>query len=956
MKELNGLTGINDAYIATLAEKFLHSPDSLDADWRQAFEAMDRDTLIDLVDEESVAAWEARLQVRNGTHNVSNGHSAAPDPRALLGWQVADQVRLAWATAQLVEHYRRHGHKQANSNPLYPSPAGQLHVDYRQFGISDADLASPAQSDVPMPEGSTLGQLITVLEQTWCGNLGIEVMHIEDLAQRQWLLERIEGSRSQAKLDASGRKAVLAKLTEATLMEQFLGKKFLGKKRFSLEGGETLLPLLQEMLETSGDLEVDEVIMGMAHRGRLNVMVNLLHKEAEKLFAMFQDGDALENLGGGDVKYHLGQSHNLYTRNGNMMHVSLCFNPSHLEFVHPVVLGRARAKQEMLGDETGKRVLPIVIHGDSAMVGQGVVGESLNMMGLKGYQTGGALHVVVNNQIGFTTEPIDGRTTRYCTDIARWFECPVFHVNGESPESAVFAAQICSQFRATFAKDAIIDLICYRVHGHNENDEPRFTQPEMYDLIDQHKPPRDIYAAHLIATGVLTQEEDQAMIDEWTRNKEISLQESHAHTDKLRPESLTGAWKGYVGGRDKDVERVDTKVDAAKLTELLTKLSTPPEGFSMLRKMKRLMEQHIEMAKGTRELDWAAAEALAFATLLGEGSSVRISGQDSQRGTFSHRHAVMRDPKSYQVWTPLAEIPKEGTNFGVWNSPLSESAVLGYDYGYSLDRPEALTIWEAQFGDFVNGAQVIIDQFIASGEDKWARMSGLVMLLPHGFEGQGPEHSSARLERFLTMCAEDNMQVCNLTTPAQIFHVLRRQVLRPLRKPLIIMSPKSLLRHPRATSSLSELSEGSFQRIIGDQGKRDPKKVERVLICSGRLYFDLEQEREKRGADKTAIVRIEQLYPICPDEIREALSPYTKARFLWVQDEPRNMGAWTFIQAWLRKAMGRDFPVDVLSRAPSASPATGSHSSHEYEAKRLFEIAFGELERDDNGAVVESEV
>lgn len=670
---------------------------------------------------------------------------------------------------------------------------------------------------------------------------------------------------------------------------------------------------------------------------------------------MFQDEDALEHLGSGDVKYHRGQSHDMVTPEGHMVHLSLCFNPSHLEFVNPVVLGRARGKQEKLQDEEGRRVLPLLIHGDAAVVGQGVVAETLNLMGLEGYRTGGTVHVVINNQIGFTTLPSDSRTTRYCTDIARWIECPVLHVNGEDPEAALFAAQTAAAFRQTFGKDIFIDLICYRLHGHNEGDEPRFTQPAMYDRIQQHMPLRDLYSQQLIAQGVLTEAEDQAMIQEWTEHKEISLQNAHTRNGSLRPRSLTHAWEGYVGGADVDVPAADTSVDQEALCEMLRTLARLPEGFTIPRKLNRMLQDREKMAQGERPLDWAAAEALAFGTLLKEGSVIRISGQDSQRGTFTHRHTLIRDQSNYQIWRPLDGV-RGDTPMGVWNSPLSESAVLGFDYGYSLDRPDALTIWEGQFGDFVNGAQVIIDQFIASGEDKWMRLSGLVMLLPHGYEGQGPEHSSARLERFLELCAEDNMQVCNPTTPAQIFHLLRRQVVRKLRKPLIVMSPKSLLRLPAVQSSLEDLSQGQFQRIIGDQGQRDPKKVKRVLLCSGRVYYDLAAERDKRDAQDVAIVRFEQLYPIAPETIQEALSQYENARFFWVQDEPANMGSWNFIQARLRGAMGRNFPVDLLSRAPSASPATGSGASHKFEAERLMEMAFGHREADDTRAVIASEV
>jgi 2-oxoglutarate dehydrogenase E1 component len=956
MKDLNSLVGVNAAMLSALAERFLQDPRQVGEPWRGALAALPRESMEELVGAEAVAAWEARERVRRGEPNGhGNGHGA--DPRAAMGWQVAEQLRLAWSTQQLVDHYRRHGHTLAHFDPLRDAGGPGLRVDYRAFGITEADLSQPAQSDFPLAPGARVWDLIQALEETWCGAVGFEVMHIEDEAQRRWLVDRIERSRARAEgLDAARRKRVLARLTEASLLEQFIGRKFLGKKRFSLEGGELLLPMLYELIERCAERGVEEVILGMAHRGRLNVMINLLHQEPEELFAMFHDEDALEHLGSGDVKYHRGHSCDMPTPSGQVVHLSLCFNPSHLEFVNPVVLGRARGKQERLGDVEGRRVLPLQIHGDAAVVGQGVVPESLNLMGLEGYRTGGSVHVVINNQIGFTTLPDDSRTTRYCTDVARWFGCPVMHVHGERPEAALLGAQIAAEFRQQFGKDVFLDLVCYRLHGHNEGDEPRFTQPAMYRRIDAHKPPRDLYAAELIAAGVLTAGEDQAMIEEWTQHKEISLHNAHTRNGSLRPRSLTGAWEGYVGGKDGAVPEVETAVSEEALRSMLATLATPPEGFQIPRKLQRSFEDRLKMARGERPLDWAAAEALAFGTLLSEGRTIRISGQDSQRGTFTHRHTVVHDQDNYGRWVPLHAVMAPGGRLGVWNSPLSEAAVLGFDYGYSLDRPDALTIWEAQFGDFANGAQVIIDQFIVSGEDKWSRMSGVTLLLPHGYEGQGPEHSSARLERFLTMCAEDNIQVCNLTTPAQIFHALRRQVLRPLRKPLVIMSPKSLLRLPAASSALEELSAGGFQRIIADQGERDPGQVRRVLLCSGRLYYDLAAERERRGAQDIAILRVEQLYPICPQAIREALAPYPDARVFWVQDEPANMGAWVFVQARLRGAMGRNFPVDLISRAPSASPATGSTSSHNFEASRLLELAFGHRESDEAGAVVASEV
>jgi 2-oxoglutarate dehydrogenase E1 component len=954
MKDINGLSGVNAALTASLAERFLANPDQVQEPWRSTFAGLPREALVELAGPEAVAVWEARRDARNGNGNGRAHAPAAPDPRAAMGWQVADQLRLDWAVARLVETYRDKGHLHAAVNPLRAAHHN-VKFDYRAFGISDADLERPARADVPLPAGAKVRDLIALLEDTYCRTVGVELAHVEDEAERLWLRQRVEAARCRPQMNAAKQRWLLERLTEATLLEQFLGRKFLGAKRFSVEGGETTLPLLFEMIYAAAQLGAREVVMGMAHRGRLNVMINLLKMEQSALFAIFQDEDELANLGKGDVKYHRGQSHDLETPAGHKVHVSLCFNPSHLEFVNPVVLGRARAKQERLGAGAAAKVLPLMIHGDAAVVGQGIVAESLNLAGLEGYSTGGALHLVINNQVGFTTDPDDSRTTRYATDIARWFGVPVFHVNGEDPEAALFAAGLAAEYRQTFGKDVFVDLICYRLHGHNEGDEPRYTQPAMYQQIGQHKPPRDLYRDQLLAQGVLTQDDDKAIQRAWTQQAEQALEASRKQRAPAPP-AMGGVWKGYTGGPDADTPESVTGIERERLQRLLRKLTQPPAGFQVNPKLEQELKSREAMLRGDRPLDWSAGEVLAFASLLEDGATLRISGQDSQRGTFSHRHVVLHDTHSGAKWRTVDNVAPDPARFGVWNSPLSEAAVLGFDYGYSLDRPDALTIWEAQFGDFANGAQVLIDQFIASGEDKWSRLSGLVMLLPHGYEGQGPEHSSARLERFLNLCAEDNMQVCYPTTPAQLFHLLRRQVARPWRKPLVIMSPKSLLRHPMVASSLDDLTTGTFQRILGDEPGRDPKAVTQVLMCAGRVYYDLATERDKHHAQDTALLRFEQLYPLSPDAIRAALSPYAGAsRFAWVQDEPWNMGAWGSVQAQVREAMGANFPLRVVCRAASASPATGSHASHKYEAKRLVEVAFGAAQ-DPNGAVIDSAV
>lgn len=958
MKFMEDLSGINAAMTATLAEQFLQDPHSVSETWRAHFEAMTREQLSALAGDEAVALWELR---HNGHGNgASHANSQAAQQQLAMMAQLTDQMRLNLSLRNLADTYRREGHIHANINPLKPVTPG-LHVDYRALNISDADLDRPVTaSDVPLNPGATVRDLIGALEATYCGTIGVEVMHVFNGEGRRWLLSEMERTYNRPQLSSEERTWTLERIAEATLLEEFLHIKFMRAKRFSVEGGESLLPMLHTLIADAGDDGVQDIVMGMAHRGRLNVMVNILGQEAQTIYQGYVDDGkqvSSSHVGRGDVKYHNGQSIDITTPGGGEVHVSLCFNPSHLEFVNPVVLGRARAKQERGGDDAQRRVMPLLIHGDAAVVGQGVVAETLNLGGLDGYKTGGTIHVVINNQIGFTTEPHDGRSTRYATDIAHWIGAPVFHVNGDDPEAAIQAARLAVAYRQRFGGDVFIDLICYRRYGHNEGDEPRFTQPAMYSIVDGHKTLHKLYEAQLIAEGVITNDDARAIVEAWTQRSEVALSEARGKSEIPELESGGGAWANYLGGNDADAPEADTSYQRDALSALGAAISSPPEDFNILRKLKRLFGQKMEMIQGDRMLDWGTAENLAYATLLHHGVSIRLSGQDVRRGTFTHRHAVLADTEDHsRTWTPLDAVARDGASFSVFNSPLSEAAVMGFDWGYSLDRPESLTIWEAQFGDFANGAQVIIDQFLASSEDKWSRLSGLVLLLPHGFEGQGPEHSSARLERFLTMCAEDNMQVCNPTTPAQIFHLLRRQVLRSLRKPLIVMSPKSLLRHKGAVSHIDDLANGTFHRILPDVRGEDPAKIKRLLICSGRVYFDLAEAREKFGADDTAIIRFEQLYPLSSEAIRQAMDPYLHAEQIWVQDEPWNMGAWNHVQAMIRGAFGHAHPIKVLSRASSASPATGWKSSHKYEAEQLMALAFGKSDRDEHDSVRLSEV
>ncbi|MEM1024276.1 MAG: 2-oxoglutarate dehydrogenase E1 component [Myxococcota bacterium] len=843
---------------------------------------------------------------------------------------------------QLIRAYRVRGHLQANLDPLglaNNEAYSELEPSFYGFDEKDLDLVF-SSSTIPGPSARTLREIIDHLKKTYCRDVGVQFMHIDDLRMKSWLQERMEATQNVRKLGPEEQLRILTKLTDAEIFEQFIHKKFIGSKRFSLEGAESLIPLLDLAVEQAGDRGVREIVIGMAHRGRLNVLANILEKSPRNIFREFDDANADAQLGRGDVKYHLGYSHDRTTASGKPVHLSLSFNPSHLEFVNPVVLGRIRAKQDRYGDVRRRAGLGILIHGDASFAGQGIVQETLNMSGLKGYQTGGTLHVIVNNQIGFTTNPEESRSTQYATDVAKMLQIPIIHVNGEHPEAVAQAIYLALEFREVFGQDVVIDMYCYRLHGHNEGDEPAFTQPKLYKEIRARKTVRESYVDNLFALGSITPEQAERISIERRSRLDDELGAARERPQSSKPDLMhgQGVWQAFGGGKDVKVSEVPTAVDESSLKASLQRLTNFPASFRPHPKFGRLVTQREEMVAGTRALDWAAGEALAYATLLSQGVRVRLTGQDSERGTFSHRHSVLHDSESGEELNVYAQFP--GT-FEVHNSPLSEAGVLGYEYGYSLDYPEGLVIWEAQFGDFMNGAQVIIDQFITSGEDKWNRLSGLVMLLPHGFEGQGPEHSSARLERFLVAAADDNIQVCNLTTPAQIFHALRRQVLRPIRKPLVIMSPKSLLRHPRAVSAWRDFSEGGFQRLIGDVRESvQPDKVRRVLLCSGKLYYELEERREREGIDDVALLRMEQLYPLSAEAIATWLSPYPNgAEYVWVQEEPKNMGAWGFM---MTEHSGRlmDRPLRLVARPPSASPATGSNKAHRIEQERILEEAF----------------
>jgi 2-oxoglutarate dehydrogenase E1 component len=789
----------------------------------------------------------------------------------------------------------------------------------------------------------TLRRILERLRNTYCRSIGVQFMHMDDLTVRQWLQVRMEGSENRLTLSRKEQLQILNRLTAAAVFEEFIQKRFLGAKSFSLEGAETLIPLLELAIEKAGEQRTDEIVLAMAHRGRLNVLANIMGKSTQQIFREFADIDPELHFGRGDVKYHLGHSTDWTTTSGRRVHLSLCFNPSHLEYVNPVAIGRVRAKQDRVEDSQRRRGLCLLIHGDAAFAGEGITQETLNLSQLDGYKIGGALHIVVNNQIGFTTSPSEGRSSTYATDVAKMLQIPIFHVNGEDPEAVAQVVRLAMDFRREFQRDIVIDMYCYRRRGHNEGDEPAFTQPALYRAIEKRKSVRDAYLDRMLKMGGITREEADQMIatlrEKMEKDLSVAKSDSYVHRS-----DLAGFWAFYIGGREREAAEVETGMKKEQLAELLEKQSQVPADFHPHPKIQRLLEQRHEMSAGTRPLDWAAAESLALASLSVQGLRIRISGQDTERGTFSHRHSVLHDVQDGRSYMPLRHLAPDQAPVEIYNSPLSEAGVLGFEYGYSLDCPDGLVVWEAQFGDFCNAAQVVIDQFIVSAEEKWNRLSGIVLLLPHGFEGSGPEHSSARLERFLSLAAKDNIQVVSLTTPAQFFHCLRRQVLRVWRKPLVVMSPKSLLRHPKVTSSLDECAGGSFQRIIPDSGWLETSKVSRIIICCGKIYYELDQKRTELKRDDVAIIRMEQLYPLAKDLLLSVLTAYReKTPVVWVQEEPENMGAWRFLRGNFGDKLFDRYPLSGVYRQSAASPATGSSSSHRLEQEKLMAAAFGEV-------------
>lgn len=965
--------GINTGLVEELYAQYLENPESVDANWRSYFDAQASATpgRARLLRGGSVAPPAASYGA-NG--NGVNGHGTAKPtavdgdgsvngalrspPAEATAPRAHDADVLAEAAIQarvykLLNAYRVRGHLFAHLDPLGTPPSAPPELDLRNFDLSPEDLDKPFPTIDLAGAGAvqTLREIIQRLEETYCRSIGVEFTHIDDPDQRAWLQHRMEATKNRLSLSDNEQLRILTKLSDAEIFEQFIQRSYgAGTKRFSLEGAESLIPLLDLLIERAADEGAGELVLGMAHRGRLNVLANILDKSPREIFAAFEDADADRYLGSGDVKYHLGYSTDRVTSSEKKIHLTLTFNPSHLEFVNPVVEGRCRAKQERIGgalDEQRRRVMPLLIHGDAAFIGQGVVSETLNLTGLEGYATGGTIHVIVNNQVGFTTNPDESRSTRYASDIVRMIKVPVFHVNGEDPEAVAHVAYLAIEYRQRFGKDVVIDMYCYRRYGHNEGDEPRYTQPRMYALIDKKPTVRQMYVRRLVEMGHVTEASADTIVQSRREVLASALDEVKQKGFAPVTYAMGGVWSHYRGGRDGATPEVDTSVPEARLRDLSRRLLELPQGFKAHPKVIPLLKARNDAVMAGEPFDWGTGEALAYATLVADKTPVRISGQDVKRGTFSHRHAVLMDVETGEEFAPLSQVANAPGSFQIYNSPLSEQGVLGFDFGYSLDYPDALVIWEAQFGDFLNGAQVIVDQFLTSSEDKWHRLSSLVLYLPHGFEGQGPEHSSARVERFLQACAEDNIQVCNLTTPAQLFHALRRQVLRPWRKPLIIMTPKSLLRVAatskgphRPVSTIKDLVEGRFHRVIADQSDVDPNEVKRILLCSGKVYYDLAMAREARGIKDVAIIRLEQLYP-WNEELPNALAPYKDGtKLVWVQEEPQNFGAWYFIASNLPQALHHRFPLTCVARAASGSPATGSRASHLLEQKMLIDEAF----------------
>jgi 2-oxoglutarate dehydrogenase E1 component len=926
------LTGNNAGLIDQIYHQWASDPDSVDPAWAELF-----------------SQWEDEEGYAPPVHHPSapsifSGNSSSQNVQGGLSRRDAMVVANRQArAAQLINAYRVRGHIEADIDPLDRKERvthPELTLDF--YGLSDADLDAPISGTgvYGVPEQTTLRHIIARLRRAYCASYGVEFMNINDIEKKRWLQKRLETLQDTDPLSSDEERYALRLLADAENFENLLGTLFPGTKRFSVEGAEPLIPLMALMIDEAAEGGIDRILIGMAHRGRLNVLANIFNKPIRAIIEEFRnlevEVDSVQ--GSGDVKYHLGYSSEYTTHMGRKVRMTLAFNPSHLEAVNPVVEGRARARQDRRGPGSHANIMPVLIHGDAAFAGQGLVAETLNLSRLRAYKTGGCIHIIINNQIGFTTSPRDARSTPYCSDVARMLAVPIFHVNGEDVEAVASVAKLAAEYRQTFNQDVIIDMYCYRKYGHNEGDEPAFTQPLLYNIIRQKHTPREEFANSIIRRGEMTQEEADAIASDSASRLRRHLDQpvSGERTHDGSESWLKELWENFLTGSIHD--EVDTTFERSRLVALLETVNSIPANFNAHRKIKRLVSQRLQAADGKRPVDWAVAEQAAYATLCDQGYRVRISGQDAGRGTFSHRHAVLNDSQNGKEYVPLAHIREGQGPFEVYDSFLSEAAVLGFEYGYSLDAPDALVIWEAQFGDFANGAQVLIDNFIMSTEQKWGRNTGVVMLLPHGYEGQGPEHSSARLERYLQLCAEDNVTVANCTTPASFFHLLRRQVLLKTRKPLVVMSPKSLLRHPLCISTIDDLAQGAFQRVIPDESV-DCSTIKRVVFCSGKIYYELLAERVSRGITDIAIARLEQLYPFPGEEVRaflERCSP--DAEVVWCQEEPRNMGAWPMMDEWMGVVLG-GMPPQYIGRPESASPATGFHQIHKQEQQQLVNEA-----------------
>ena len=944
-------------YIDDLFVQYVRDPSSVSDTWRAYFEQFlitnggaDSDGELAA---DSGASDGAVPQSSNGTYSTAGSTAAKSSPKSDVNDQMLWMARMQDRVDQLVREYRVRGHLVAQLDPLGLTRQGTAELSPESYGVTELDLSRPFEaSSLANVSGGTLHEILTRLRNTYCRSIGAQFMHIDNRNIRDWLQRRMETTENRLELSHDVQRRIYTRLADASIFEEFVRRKFVGAKTFSLEGAESLIPMLDLALEKAGQHQVKEVVMGMAHRGRLNVMANILKKRAMNIFWSFDDPDPARSRGGGDVRYHLGYSSDWTTASGANIHISLCFNPSHLEFVNTVAQGRTRSKQDRIEDASRTQVMTILIHGDAAFAGEGIVQETLNLSQLEGYRTGGTLHIVINNQIGFTTEPHQGRSTTYATDIAKMLQIPIFHVNGEDPEAVAQVVSMAMDFRKQFHRDVVIDLYAFRRWGHNEGDEPRFTQPEMYAEIDKRPSVRQNYLDRLLELGKMTQAEADVIQQERTEKLESEFEASRNEPFKPDTQTLEGAWANYYGGQEPEAHNCDTTCSAETMEMMLDGLTRLPEGFSSNKKLKRPMQQRRAMATGKSPLDWAAAELAAFGSILVSGLPIRMTGQDVERGTFSHRHAVLHETKTNATYTPLNHLTPDQRKIEIVNSPLCEAGVLGFEYGYSLDHPEGMVVWEAQFGDFWNVAQVIVDQFIASAEDKWNRLSGLIMLLPHGFEGQGPEHCSARIERWLMMSAEHNIQVAQPTTPAQYFHLLRRQVLSPWRKPLVVLTPKSLLRHPSVVSPMSEFTSGRFQKILTDTEISGPH-VQRTLLCTGKVYYDLVELRAERKIDSVRIVRVEQLYPLEPSLLMDALEGAPEgSEVMWVQEEPLNMGAWSYMKLHFGDVISERYKFTKATRAESASPSTGSMAAHKLEQRDLLEAAFEGI----IGAAIETEI